>query len=182
MGLVNVAQEGDRVRIEGVAPLRLARQNVEIKLLATGRTVAMATVAANGTFSTTAPLPPANIRQSNLARYRAVAGAMKTLPMKLHRRMYMTRAGFSSSSVTLHGRVTGSFRAGAEVTIYVSQTCTTQKTIARTRLSRTGTFSVTMPGEAAQAGEVTLYRARTTVLYQGQTFSTYTLQAAPAVR
>ena len=182
MGLVNVAQERHHVRIEGVAPLRLAGKAVEIKLLATGRTVAMARVAPSGTFSTTAPLPQADIRRSNLARYEAVAGSMKTLPMKLHRRMYMTRAGFSSSSATLRGRVTGSFKPGAEVTIYVSHTCTTQQTIARTHLTSTGTFSVTVSGVAAPAGEVTLYRARTTVLYRGQSFSTYTLQAAPAVR
>lgn len=182
MGLVNVAQEGRRVRIEGAAPLRLAGHTIEIKLLATARTVALAKVAPDGTFSTTAPLPPPGIRDSNLARYEAVAGSMKTLPMKLHRRMFMTRTGFSSSSVTLRGRVTGSFRAGAEVAIYVSQTCTTQKTIARTRLTRTGTFSVTMPPEASLPGEVTLYRARTTVLYRGQPFSTFTLQAAPAVQ
>jgi len=179
---VNVAEEGHRVRIEGVAQLPPGDHKIEIKLLATGRTVALATLAPNGTFSATAPLPEANIRQSNRARYQAVAGSMKTLPMKLHRRMHMTRIGRSSSGVTLHGRVTGSFRAGAQVTIYVRHTCTTQKAIARTRLTRAGTFSVTVPREATPRGDITLYRARTTVLWQGHPYSTYTLQATPAAR
>ncbi len=181
MELVNVSEERKHVRIEGVARLPLAGQKIAIRLLATGQTVAMATVAANGTFSATAPLPRSDIRQSNLARYQAVAGSMSSLPMKLHRRMYMTRVELSSSSVTLHGRVTRSFKPGAEVTIYVRQTCTTQREIARTRLTRAGTFSVTVPREAVPAGEVALYRASTTVLLYGHAFSTYTLQAAPGV-
>jgi hypothetical protein len=164
-----------------VARLPLAGQKIAIRLLATGKTVATATVASNGTFSTTAPLPPPGIRQSNLARYQAVAGSMKSLPMKLHRRMYVTRVGLSSSTVTLQGRVTRGFRAGTEVTVYARQTCTTQRVVGRAKLTRTGTFSVTVPRTVAPEGEVALFRASTEVLFHGHPFPTFTLQTAPGV-
>jgi hypothetical protein len=158
----------------------LAGQRVSIKFLATGKTVASATIAANGTFSASAPLPPAKIRESNRARYEASVGSLHSLNLKLTRRMYMTSATRSGTHVLLAGYVTGSFKAGAKVKILARITCSKEEVIAKVKLTHSGKFSATVPAPTGAASQVAVYRATTTVLNDGHPETTYTLPTPPS--
>lgn len=180
VALINVVKNGSRVLITGAARLVLAGQRVSIKFLATGKTVASATIAANGTFSASAPLPPAKIRESNRARYEASVGSLHSLNLKLTRRMYMTSATRSGTHVLLAGYVTGSFKAGAKVKILARITCSKEEVIAKVKLTHSGKFSATVPAPTGAASQVAVYRATTTVLNDGHPETTYTLPTPPS--
>ena len=103
--LLDVLPSGDTVKIKGAADRALVGRDVKIRLRATGKVVASAKVGKDGFFTTTAPLPPRAIRTSNAARYRAELGKELSLPLKLHRRMALTRLTSAGGKVTLAGRV-----------------------------------------------------------------------------
>jgi hypothetical protein len=103
--LLDVLPSGDTVKIKGAADRALVGRNVKIRLRATGKVVASAKVGKDGFFTTTAPLPPRAIRTSNAARYRAELGKELSLPLKLHRRMALTRLTSAGGKVTVAGRV-----------------------------------------------------------------------------
>ena len=118
LALTNVVQRDGRVRLEGVARQALVGKTVQIELQGTGKMVASALVGASGKFTTTAPLPPVAIRGTNRARYEARVGTLVSLPLKLYRRMYVTRSKSAGTSLRLEGRVTGKFKHGAEVAVF----------------------------------------------------------------
>jgi hypothetical protein len=103
--LLDVLPSGEKVKIKGAADRALVGRNVKIRLRATGKVVASAKVGKDGFFTTTAPLPPRAIRTSNAARYRAELGKELSLPLKLHRRMALTRLTSVGGKVTVAGRV-----------------------------------------------------------------------------
>jgi hypothetical protein len=103
--LLDVLPGGDKVKIKGAADRALVGRDVKIRLRATGKVVASAKVGNDGFFTTTAPLPPRAIRTSNTARYRAELGKELSLPLKLHRRMALTRLTSAHGMVTVAGRV-----------------------------------------------------------------------------
>ncbi len=175
VALIDVVQQGSRVEITGAARLVLAGKRVSIKFLATHRIVATATIAADGTFSATAPLPAGKIRESNLARYEAVVGSLHSLNLKLDRRMYMTSATHSGAHILLSGYVTGSFKAGAVVKILLRVTCSSQKVIAKVKLNAAGKFNATVPAPIGAASQIAVYRGTTTVLKDGHPETTFTL-------
>jgi FG-GAP repeat len=179
VALINVVQQGSRVEITGAARLVLAGKHVSIKFLATHKVVATATIAANGTFSATAPLPAAKIRESNLARYEAVVGSLHSLNLKLDRRMYMTSATHSGTHILLAGYVTGSFKAGAVVKILLRVTCSSEKVIAKVKLNGAGKFNATVPAPVGAASQIAVYRGTTTVLKGGHPETTFTLPTPP---
>ncbi len=156
------------MEITGAARLVLAGKRVEIKFLATHKTVASATIAANGTFSASAPLPPGKVRETNLARYEAIVGSLHSLNLKLDRRMYMVNATRTGTHVLLSGYVTGSFKAGAVVKILLRVTCSKEEVIAKVKLTRSGKFNATVPAPTGAASQIAVYRATTTVLKDGQ--------------
>jgi hypothetical protein len=179
VALINVVQQGSHVEITGAARLVLAGKRVSIKFLATHKVVATATIAANGTFSATAPLPPSKIRETNLARYEAVVGSLHSLNLKLDRRMYMTSATRSGAHVLLSGYVTGSFTPGAVVKILLRVSCSSEKVIAKVKLGSTGKFSATVPAPTGTASQIAVYRGATTVLKDGHPEGTFTLPTPP---
>jgi hypothetical protein len=179
VALIDVVQQGSHVEITGAARLVLAGKRVSIKFLATHKVVASATIAANGTFSASASLPPAKIRESNLARYEAIVGSLHSLNLKLDRRMYMTSATRSGAHVLLAGFVTGSFKAGALVKILLRVTCSEEKVIAKVKLTTSGKFSATVPAPTGAASQIAVYRATTTVLKDGHPETTFTLPTPP---
>jgi hypothetical protein len=179
VALINVVQQGSRVEITGAARLVLAGKRVSIKFLGTHKVVASATIAADGTFSATAPLPPSKIRESNLARYEAVVGSLHSLNLKLDRRMYMTSATRSGAHVLLAGYVTGSFKAGAVVKILLRVTCSSEKVIAKVKLNGAGKFNATVPAPTGAASQIAVYRGTTTVLKDGHPETTFTLPTPP---
>jgi hypothetical protein len=179
VALINVVQKGSRVLINGAARLVLAGKSVSIKLLGTHKTVATATIAADGTFSASAPLPPAKIRDTNLARYEASVGSLQSLALKLDRRMYMSSATLSGAHVLLSGNVTGSFKAGTVVKILLRVTCSKEDVVAKVKLTRSGKFTATVPAPTGAASQIAVYRATTSVLDEGHAETTYTLPTPP---
>jgi hypothetical protein len=103
--LLDVLPSVNKVKIKGAADRALVGRTVKIRLRATGKVVANAKVGKDGFFTTTAPLPPRAIRTSNAARYRAELGKELSLPLKLHRRMALTRLTAAGGKVTVAGRV-----------------------------------------------------------------------------
>ena len=105
--LIDVVQKGSRVFLQGAAdPRRFAGKAVRIRSLWNQRTVATLKVPKSGLFTTYAKLPPAALRHTNAARYRASIGNEKSLALKLERRMIVTgtrKAG--TRKVTLSGRI-----------------------------------------------------------------------------
>lgn len=180
VALINVVTQGSHVLITGAARLVLAGKRVSIKFLATGKVVASATIASDGTFSATAPLPPAKVRETNRARYEASVGSLHSLNLKLDRRMYMASATRSGAHVLLSGYVTGSFKAGTKVKILLRVTCSKEEVIANVKLTRSGKFSATVPAPSAAASQIAVYRATTTVLKDGHPEPTFTLPTPPS--
>jgi hypothetical protein len=103
--LNDVYIQGSRVAIRGSAAKSLVGKKVKI-LFDEGKQVATATVAANGQYATTAPLPPAKIRESNSTRYTAEVGKLRSVNLKLVRRLLLEPLKASGTTVTLTGQVT----------------------------------------------------------------------------
>jgi hypothetical protein len=179
VALINVVQQGSHVLITGAARLVLAGKTVSIRLLATRKTVASATIGADGNFSASAPLPPAKIRGTNLARYEAIVGSLHSLNLKLERRMYMVSATRSGDHVVLSGYVTGSFKAGTAVKLLLRVTCSKEEVVTKVKLTRSGKFSATVPAPTGAERQIAVYRASTSVLDDGRSETTYTLPTPP---
>lgn len=178
--LVQVAVAGSKVRLSGRAQSSLVGRHIDIRLLATGATVAGAVVQRDGAFTATAPLPPRRIRTTNLARYQASTGTVRSLPLKLYRRMYMTGVHVSDGHALLSGRVSGAFRPGAKVALHARLDCSKETVIASTALSGDGTFSASVALPKGYNASTTTFRASTTVLWGRHPELTYTLPT-PAV-
>lgn len=104
--LEDVFEEGGRVHFLGVADRTLAGKSVEVVLAASGNVVARAAIGGDGGFSATAPLPPRAIRSTNRARYQARLGKLRSLNLKLARRLVVTSLTTSGAQVVIAGRVT----------------------------------------------------------------------------
>jgi hypothetical protein len=96
---------GGRVLLIGSAAKSLAGKKVAI-LFNEKKQVATATVAADGQFTTTAPLPPAKIREALTTRYSAKIGDIRSLHLKLTRRLLLEPPKANGTTVTLTGKVT----------------------------------------------------------------------------
>jgi hypothetical protein len=96
---------GSRVILLGSAARSLAGKKVTI-LFNEKKPVATATVQADGQFATTAALPPAKIRDALTTRYSAEIGKVRSLHLKLVRRLQLEPPKASGDTVTLTGRVT----------------------------------------------------------------------------
>jgi hypothetical protein len=96
---------GSRVLLIGSAAKTLIGKKVKIIFGTGNQQVASATVKANGEYSTTAPLPPARIREALTTRYTAEIGSQRSLHLKLTRRLELEPPKASSGTVTLSGRV-----------------------------------------------------------------------------
>jgi hypothetical protein len=97
--------KGARVILIGSAAKSLAGKRVKI-LFNEKKQVASTTVGATGAFSTTAPLPPAKIREALTTRYSAEIGKVRSLHLKLTRRLLLEPPQASGTTVTLTGQVT----------------------------------------------------------------------------
>jgi hypothetical protein len=103
--LNDVYIHGSRVLLSGSAALSLVGKKVKILFGAANKLLASATVGANGQFTTTAPLPPVKIRDSDSARYTAEVGKLHSLRLKLTRRLLLEAPKASGTTVTLTGQV-----------------------------------------------------------------------------
>jgi hypothetical protein len=103
--LNDVYIQGGHVEIRGSAAKGYVGKRVKI-LFNEGKQVARATVEASGQYTTTAPLPPAAIRDSLSTRYTAEIGKLRSLHLKLVRRLLLEPLKTSGTTVTLTGEVT----------------------------------------------------------------------------
>jgi hypothetical protein len=177
--LTDVTAVGRRVRLIGQAPLSLVGHSVAIRFLATGLIVGTAIVQPDGSFQTTAPLPPMNVRRTNAARYQASAGSLKSLTLKLFRRMSMSTVRLLGGRLHVSGSVAGSFKPGTHVYLLVRVHCTSETLIGRAVLGKGGRFTASLVLPAGLEDPRTTFRAMTNVLLDGQRERTYTLPTPP---
>jgi hypothetical protein len=159
--LNDVLIRGGRVLLEGSAARGLDGKKVKI-IFAGKKPVATATVGTNGVFTTTAPLPPANVRDTNGARYMAESGKERSLNLKLTRRLLLEPPKFSGGTVTLSGQVVAPLTKPV-APIDVDQTLECGKTTIVKKFTppASGRFHVTLSvPAAAKAG---IYRLSSTV-------------------
>jgi hypothetical protein len=126
------------------------------------KTVAKAKVGSDGLFSTTAPLPPKSIRDTNRARYQAVSGKKKSLDLKLARRVVLEPLASASGKVVLKGRVVKPLLAPSPKLVVQRRTsCQRFATVKRFRMPASGRFKLTVPGTGSSGAAV--YRISTQV-------------------
>jgi hypothetical protein len=181
LALNDVVQKGGKVLLIGAAERALAGKQVKI-VFGSDKVVATATVGSNGQFSTTAPLPPANIRDGNGARYIAELGSLRSLDLKLTRRLALEPPSVSAGKVTLSGRVVPPLaKPLATVTIRQQVECGTTTVVARVKPSTSGRFKVALPVPAGAHGAI--YRLTSSVAQSSgsrHSFATFSLPL-PAV-
>jgi len=177
--LTDVTAIRRHVRLIGQAPLSLVGHTVTIRFLATGQTVSTAVVQPDGSFQTTAPLPPASVRRTNAARYQASSGSLTSLSLKLFRRMSMAKVRVVGGRLQVSGSVTGSFKPGTQVYLLVRVHCTSETLIGRTVLHKGGRFSASLLLPAGLEDPRTTFRAMTNVRLDRQVERTYTLPTPP---
>jgi large repetitive protein len=176
--LVDVAAGATRVHLAGETAKADAGRTVT--LLFRGRRVGTATVAATGTFAATVPLPARAVRDTNQARYQAVLGPLRSLNLKLARRMRATELSTRPGTVTIAGRVTSPLaRPVRTVTLRRYKDCTgTSFTVVKRdiEVSGDGRFRATVA--APEDVDVAYYRALTRVrktTRNPKTYETFTL-------
>ena len=151
--LNDVYIQGSHVEIRGSATKSYVGKKVKI-VFNEGKQVASATVEANGQYTTTAPLPPTKIRDNLDTRYTAEIGKLRSLHLKLVRRLLLEPLKASGTTVTLTGEVTPPLtKPVAPVTVEQQLECG-KTTVAKTFTpSASGRFdiTVTVPANAKAA-------------------------------
>lgn len=178
--LTDVVIQGGGVSLTGVAEGRLVGKVVEI-FFDGHQKVASARVRRDGSFSARAPLPPAGLRFSNSARYLAVAGGLRSLNLKLTRRLVLEPPVARSGRVLLSGEVVRPLTR-PQAWILVSQmgsNCSGGKVVARVRPGADGRYRVSVPVPSRTGGVV--YRLSSAVRansHSPRAFRTYSLTEA----
>jgi hypothetical protein len=185
--LVDVLRRGNRVRLLGAANRNYVGRRVAIRLRATGHIVAHAIVRKDGSFETTAPIPPAAYlathKRANLVRYRAEIGKELSLPLKLQRRLVVSSLTAKAGKVTITGRVVPPLTTPvSEVRIVRRVSCHKVVLVKRFTPGADGRFRVTVKAPKGQTAAV--YRLVTRVrekLSNPRTYPTFTLPRGVAL-
>jgi hypothetical protein len=151
--LNDVYVHAGRVVLIGSAATSLVGQKVKI-LFNERNQVASAVVKANGQYTTTAPLPPAKIRNDVSTRYSAEIGKARSLHLKLTRRLALEPPTASGTTVTLTGEVTPPLTKPVAPVLVEEQLECGKTTIAKTFTPpASGRFhiTITVPGTARAA-------------------------------
>lgn len=173
--LVNVIDQGDHVTLIGAAEKQLVGKAVRIVSTWNGRTVARTKVGRSGFFKTKAGVPADAIRYTNSARYIAVAGGEKSMPLKLHRRMRFSTLTRHGNKVVLKGWVFGP-RTNRVIEIRQRISCTKDIVVKRIRPQADGRWVAVV--KAPKGTRAATYRATTMVRNAGGSekgFPTFTL-------
>jgi DNA-binding beta-propeller fold protein YncE len=159
--LNDVYIHGSRVQINGSAAKSLVGKKVKI-LFNEHKQVATATILASGQYSTTAPLPPARIREALTTRYTAEIGKVRSLHLKLTRRLLLEPPKASGTTVTLTGEVTPPLtKPIAPIVIEQQLECGKTTIVKRITPPANGHFHITLTVPAnAKAG---IYRLKSSV-------------------
>lgn len=158
--LSDVVEKDGMVKLVGIADSRFVGRSVDIVLTSTGESVASATVEPDGYFRTRAPLPPNAIRWTNDARYQAVIDDERSLALKLHRRMRISRMKPGAGLITIAGRIYGKM-SKAGVVISRRESCTKDVAVTTVKPDRDGRWRATFP--VPEGLEAATYRATTKV-------------------
>lgn len=143
--LTDVLQRGNRVKLTGIADPALAGQTVAIVLDATNKVVARTKVGADGSFDTTAALPPASIRETDLARYQAQLGAERSSNLKLRRRFVLESLTAKKGKVTFAGHLVAPLgRPIQPIELRRRISCTETRLVTRFKPNRSGRFRITV--------------------------------------
>lgn len=177
--LMDVYVAGRRIRLVGYADPALRGKRVTVSSTWNGKTVARGTVGAEGYFRMTAALPPARLRTSNRARYRATIGSVHSPALKLARRLYVVDVKtVAHGRVRISGRVSGPLtRPPAALVVSRRDSCQTayRRLRASARLNRrSGAFTIVAPAAPASARGA-VYRVATRVRRGHGTFATQSL-------
>jgi hypothetical protein len=172
---------GRRVRLIGYADKRYIGRTVNIIFSSTGRRVARTKVRRDGSFRTTAKMPPRTLRATNRARYHArLAGVRYRTPrLKLVRRMQIASVRTAARRVTFTGRVLRPLgRPVRRIEVRRRISCNRWRVIRRITPSRSGRFRVTLSGPPSRLAAT--YRFATRVRSSAspdnpKTFETFTL-------
>jgi hypothetical protein len=174
--LNDVLIRGARVELEGSAAKSLDGKRVKI-FFDGSEQVATATVAGNGQFATSAPLPPLRLRDGNNARYIAESAGQRSLNLKLTRRLDLEPPKFSNGTVTLVGQVLAPLiKPVAAVTVQQQLECGRTTTVGSFKPSATGRFHIAFKVPAAARAGV--YRLISSVAEKPGSkhgFATYSL-------
>jgi hypothetical protein len=149
---------GNRVALAGGAVKNLIGKTIKILFGTALKQVATAVVQSNGQFATTAPLPPARIREALSTRYEAAYGKDRSLHLKLTRRLLLEPPRFSAGVVTLTGRESLPLTKPVAPIVVEQQLECGHTTIAKTITPpKSGLFHITVAVPArAKAGIFTL--------------------------
>jgi hypothetical protein len=175
--LNDVYVSGRHVLLSGSAAKSLDGKKVEI-LFDEGKKVATAKVGPNGQYTTTAPLPPSKLLESNSTRYTAEIGKLRSLHLKLTRRLQLDPPKASGRTVTLSGRlVLPLTKPVAPVAVEQQLECGRDTIVKTFTPSANGRFHITLTVPAtARAG---LYRLKSKVAANQHAvkhgFTTYSL-------
>jgi hypothetical protein len=178
--LIDVLQRGRRVQLLGAADRKYVGRTVSIVFHKTGRVVAHARVAKDGSFQTTAPLPARSLRTSNAARYLARIDNEKSLDLKLARRLVVESVGSGKGQVRIAGHVSRPLAAPtAIITVKRRLSCKQTEVVKRFKPRPDGSFSITLAAPKGQTAAV--YRLQTEVrknVRNPKRFPTFTLPRA----
>jgi hypothetical protein len=185
--LVDVLKQDGHVKLLGAANRDYVGKRVAIRLRATGKVVAHATVRKDGSFQTTAPLPArayfASHAKANSVRYRAEIGKELSLPLKLQRRLIVSSLTSKAGKVTIAGRVVRPLTTPvATIRLVRRVSCHKVVLVKRFKPRADGTFKVTVKAPAGQAAAV--YRMATSVREKAsnpRSYPTFTLPRGVAL-
>ncbi|HTU78222.1 MAG TPA: choice-of-anchor Q domain-containing protein [Solirubrobacteraceae bacterium] len=174
--LNDVLIRGGRVELNGSAAESLDGKKVKI-IFDSSKQVATAKVDSHDQFATTAPLPPASIRDSNSARYMAESSGQRSLNLKLNRRLQLENPTFSGGAVSLTGRVLPPLtKPIARVTVEQQLECGHTARVLTFKPAANGSFHVSI--EVPAAAKAGIYRLTSTVRESTRSrhgFATYSL-------
>jgi hypothetical protein len=160
--LSDVYIHGSRVLLGGSAAASLVGKKVKILFGTKNKQVATATVGADGEFTTAASLPPAKLRDSVDTRYTAVIGKLRSLGLKLTRRLLLEAPKASGTTVTLSGQVTLPLTKPIAPVIVEQQLECGKTTIAKTFTpAASGRFHITLTVPAT--AKAAIYRLKSDV-------------------
>jgi hypothetical protein len=160
--LIDTFIRGHRTFLEGVAARRFQGRRVRIRSGWDNRTVARPRVGRDGTFRALAKLPPASVRFTNDARYRASIGREKSLDLKLTRRMVVRRMFARDGEVTIAGRVVRPLGSPVQTVVVTRRvSCAKREVVKRFKPRSDGSFRVSLP--APGDGFAAAYRMATRV-------------------
>jgi CSLREA domain-containing protein len=175
--LSDVYPHGRRVVIRGSAAKSLAGKRVRI-LLNGAQQVATALVGQGGEYATSAPLPVLHGHVSASARYVATLGTLRSLNLKLTRRLELEAPTSSATTVVLSGHVEPPLtRPVSPVAIERELECGKPTTVASFTPPRSGHFHITVSVPAGTSAAI--FRLRSTVAANARSpkhgFATFSL-------